>query len=319
LHIDALAGVTGSRGLSDPILVSKAGLSLRAEISRLVPTALALTGTSPNTKGSLNASILLAGVGAGCKLLKPGSIDGILVTVSVIIDSIGTDALVGLNTGSSSRALPVSNTFSASGPFPASLAQASIWCFTVSVLLTASLTADRNITEMTSPAFMALTSVGAISVGTISIDTSRELLTDLAVSTSPTIMAGTLKRLKALAILGITDGHGASRSVTESTLPQRDLILILLTVALKSLIASTLVTPWEWHTTVTKMPFPANLAGTNIRPDTVSMSAGLVVIVADWFRARRLKIPEFNIFRFPPARQADHIGFIITDVAMGVL
>jgi len=319
LHIDALAGVTISRGLIDPILISVTDFSLRAEVSRLVPAALALTGTSPNTKSSLNASILLAGVGARCKIFKPGSIDGLPVTVSIIIDSTGTDTLVRLNTGTISGTFPVGNTVFTGGSFPSNFAQAGIRLHAVSVLLTASLTADGHITEMTSPAFMALTSVGTISVGTISIDTSRELLTDLAVSTSPTTMAGTLKRLKALAILGITDGHGASRSVTESTLPQGDLVLILLTVALKSFIAGTLVTPWEWHTTVAEMPFPSNLAGADIWPDTVSMSAGLVIIVADRLRARRLKIPEFRIMRLSPARKADHIGFIIADVAMGIL
>lgn len=64
---------------------------------------------------------------------------------------------------------------------------------------------------------------------------------------------------------------------------------------------------------------PSHFTGANIGPDTVSMHAGLSIIVTDWLGARVLEVAEVFILGLLPARKADHICIIIADVPVRFL
>ena len=79
-----------------------------------------------------------------------------------------------------------------------------------------------------------------------------------------------------------------------------------------------MLTSRQWNTDVTVGTFPPNLAGTVIGSSAFSIDATNSVVVADWLQARVQFSFLILIAWFLPARLADDISLVVTDIPVGV-
>ena len=64
---------------------------------------------------------------------------------------------------------------------------------------------------------------------------------------------------------------------------------------------------------------PSDLAGAHVGPDAVAVLAGLPIVVADGQGTGIAWIAELGVFRFGPAGEADDVGVVVAEVAVGLL
>jgi hypothetical protein len=159
---------------------------------------------------------------------------------------------------------------------------------------------------MSLPSTFTDTSVRVVQAA--SMLTSSHLLTDITTVSRPSIQADTFIGCKAVSICAIV----AAGNVTIGSLPS------FIAVAFKCFSTSTVITSRQWNTDVTVGTFPPNLAGTVIRSSAFSIDATNSVVVADWLQARVQFSFLILIAWFLPARLADDISLVVTDIPVGV-
>jgi hypothetical protein len=64
---------------------------------------------------------------------------------------------------------------------------------------------------------------------------------------------------------------------------------------------------------------PSDVAGADLRSDALPVGAGLTLVVAYGFWAGVLEVVQEGVGRLTVPAQADHIGIIVADVAVGFL
>lgn len=176
--------------------------------------------------------------------------------------------------------------------------------------------ANRLITEVTGPALVTLASVG-LALGALAIETAWQFDAGLAVLALPAIKTCADERFKALAVVGVAVGAG--RPVAVGSLPKSDSFTVGYAVALERVVTDSVLTSWQGNAGVAEVALPSNLASAEVRPDAVSVLTRLAVVVADRDGAGIAQVTEVRVFRFPPPGQANHVGVVVTEVAVGLL
>jgi len=160
---------------------------------------------------------------------------------------------------------------------------------------------------MSLPSTLTDTSVRVVRAS--SVLTTSHLLTDITVVSRPSTSADAFIGGNAITISTIV----ATGNVTIGSLPP------FIAVAFKCFSTGTMITSRQGDTDVTVGTFPSNLTGTIIGSSTVSMNTTSSIVVADWLQARvQFSFLILKVW-FLPARLADDISLVVTDVPIGVL
>ena len=64
---------------------------------------------------------------------------------------------------------------------------------------------------------------------------------------------------------------------------------------------------------------PSDLAGAHVGPDALPVGARLPLVLAHGLGARVARVHQVRVRGLPPAVQADHVGGVVAQVAVGLL